>query len=417
MNSSKVESDWQKMKYANLVRYNPSGVFFARGKVAGKPIRRSLKTKSQTVAKTRLDDLMRQERMAAQLRQGATAGKLTAGEALRMYRERKQGDHSLKPRTKKYYEERTTALLKSWPDLARQDVGKLSKTQCLAWSADFGKQYSANAFNHTVSILKEMFEIGKELGARYDNPADSIKWIAIKPKMLRLPSSAEFAALVDSVRHAGGGFSRHCADLILFLAYGGFRKGEASNVLWRDVQMQPNGEGNIHVRGDEQTGTKNSEERLVPIIPEMYQLLQRLLAEVGQPNPNSPVMQVKECQKAIDRAVNEIQIKRFTHHDLRHLFATRCIESNVDIPTVSRWLGHKDGGALAMRTYGHLRQEHSMSMASKVQFNTSLPNPKTAPAILASSPLEKSVNVLGRDENAPEFLASTQSALVDLAAN
>jgi len=24
--------------------------------------------------------------------------------------------------------------------------------------------------------------------------------------------------------------------------------------------------------------------------------------------------------------------------DLRHLFATRCIESGVDIPTVSRWL-------------------------------------------------------------------------------
>jgi integrase len=35
------------------------------------------------------------------------------------------------------------------------------------------------------------------------------------------------------------------------------------------------------------------------------------------------------------------------------------IESGVDIPTVSRWLGHKDGGALAMRVYGHLRQEHS----------------------------------------------------------
>lgn len=39
----------------------------------------------------------------------------------------------------------------------------------------------------------------------------------------------------------------------------------------------------------------------------------------------------------------------------RHLFATRCIESGVDIPTVRRWLGHEDGGALAMRTYGQLR--------------------------------------------------------------
>jgi len=68
------------------------------------------------------------------------------------------------------------------------------------------------------------------------------------------------------------------------------------------------------------------------------------------------------------RACQEIGISRITHHDLRHLFATRCIESGVDIVTVSRWLGHKDGGALAMKTYGHLRNEHSQAMAQKVKF-------------------------------------------------
>jgi integrase len=62
-------------------------------------------------------------------------------------------------------------------------------------------------------------------------------------------------------------------------------------------------------------------------------------------------------------------ITRFTHHDLRHLFATRCIESAVDIPTVSRWLGHKDGGALAMKVYGHLQDSHSVNMAQKVTFS------------------------------------------------
>jgi len=49
--------------------------------------------------------------------------------------------------------------------------------------------------------------------------------------------------------------------------------------------------------------------------------------------------------------------------------ATRCIESGVDIPTVSRWLGHKDGGALAMRVYSHLRDSHSVNMAQKVTFH------------------------------------------------
>ena len=81
-------------------------------------------------------------------------------------------------------------------------------------------------------------------------------------------------------------------------------------------------------------------------------------------------MKVKECQKAMDRAARLVGMPRITHHDLRHLFATRCIESGVDVPTVSRWLGHKDGGALAMKTYGHLRDEHSVNMARKVTFGT-----------------------------------------------
>jgi integrase len=80
------------------------------------------------------------------------------------------------------------------------------------------------------------------------------------------------------------------------------------------------------------------------------------------------VFQVREAQRAIDRAARKVGIERIVHHDLRHLFATICIESGVDIPTVSRWLGHKDGGALAMKTYGHLRREHSIAQAQRVTF-------------------------------------------------
>jgi site-specific recombinase XerD len=60
---------------------------------------------------------------------------------------------------------------------------------------------------------------------------------------------------------------------------------------------------------------------------------------------------------------------------LRHLFATFCIEAGIDIPSVSKWLGHSDGGALAMRVYGHLRREHSQLMASRVTFGA-LPEPE-----------------------------------------
>jgi integrase len=123
----------------------------------------------------------------------------------------------------------------------------------------------------------------------------------------------------------------------------------------------------IIVRGDPVTATKNSETRRVPILPDMENLLARMRERLGSFD-KGPVLKVGRCNEALARACQEIGISKLTHHDLRHLFATRCIESGVDIPTVSRWLGHKDGGALAMKTYGHLRNEHSQAMAQKVKF-------------------------------------------------
>ena len=41
-NQPDKESDWQKTPFVNLLRYKPSQVYFARLKVKGKLIRRSL---------------------------------------------------------------------------------------------------------------------------------------------------------------------------------------------------------------------------------------------------------------------------------------------------------------------------------------------------------------------------------------
>jgi hypothetical protein len=36
---------------------------------------------------------------------------------------------------------------------------------------------------------------------------------------------------------------------------------------------------------------------------------------------------------------------------------------------LGEWLGHKDGGTLVAKTYGHLRTEHSAAMAQKMTFD------------------------------------------------
>lgn len=77
---------------------------------------------------------------------------------------------------------------------------------------------------------------------------------------------------------------------------------------------------------------------------------------------------IENPRKALTNACVRLGLPHVRVHDLRHFFATTCIEQGVDIPTVAKWLGHQDGGALAMRVYGHLRDEHSKEQASRLRF-------------------------------------------------
>ena len=360
------QAPWVKAPVSNLVRYKPSGVYFARAKVGGKLIRQSLKTNVLSIAKLRLKDLLAGEQQKTERRKTIAVGKMTFGDALEIYKRRVTEDGETKPSTKKYQTEILEAVQKSWPEINSLDVKKITHAECTNWRSRFGAEYSATRVNGAISMLRRTFQIAIDSGIRHDNPIQTIRRAKVRNKQLTLPEAGQFLAFVKELETSGSRHSRPCANLVRFLAYGGFRKTEAANITWADCDSVKN---KITVRGDPETGTKNSEIREVPMIPDVVQLLERLRAERSDEPPETPVMKVRECQKAMDRAAKVVGMTRITHHDLRHLFATRCIESGVDIPTVSRWLGHKDGGALAMKVYGHLRDQHSVAMAQKVTFS------------------------------------------------
>ena len=75
MQKSKRQSKWAKTKFANLVRYGPNGGYYARLRIGGKLVWRSLKTTTISIAKLRLADLAKAERVKAQVDPGQ-AGKL-----------------------------------------------------------------------------------------------------------------------------------------------------------------------------------------------------------------------------------------------------------------------------------------------------------------------------------------------------
>ena len=369
--AAEPDKDWQKTQYSNLIRYVPSGTYYARLRVKGKLIRKSLKTDLISVAKLRLSDLEKAEREAAERQKETSQGKMTFGQALNTYRDQSEASHLLKPASKKYRKEMLIAISKSWPGVEAMDIRKVSEADCKAWSLRFGNDYSPSRYNSALGILKGIFQIGVEAGSLYRNPAVGLKRARVRMKTLTLPTFEQFEDFVQELARGGGRDSKNCADLVRFLAFGGFRKSEAASITWADCDFE---KGEIIVRGDAETGTKNWTIRRVPMIPDMKKLLERLQKEKPDAPATAPVMAVRECQKAMDRAAAKIKMVRITHHDLRHLFATLCIESGVDIPTVSRWLGHKDGGALAMKVYGHLRDQHSVAMAQKVVFRMAAKN-------------------------------------------
>jgi integrase len=93
-----------------------------------------------------------------------------------------------------------------------------------------------------------------------------------------LPSREQFIEFVQAIRSAGGRDSKNCADFVQFVAFTGCRLSEAIAVIWHDIDFN---KSEITVRGDAITGTKNSEARRVPMIPELRVLLQRVHRLLG----------------------------------------------------------------------------------------------------------------------------------------
>jgi integrase len=61
-------------------------------------------------------------------------------------------------------------------------------------------------------------------------------------------------------------------------------------------------------------------------------------------------------------------LPRIGFHDLRHYFISYCVMSGIDYMTIAKWVGHRDGGILIGKVYGHLADDHAKAQAMRVNF-------------------------------------------------
>jgi integrase len=358
------DNQWRSFpKVPHLLQYVSNGDYYARIKVNGKIIRESLNTSVWTTAKPRLTDFVKKHQEAR-----GTIVSPKFSEAVELFKRELESDSRIKPQSKQYRLWCLLKIQKSWRGLWDMHLDQITAQACMEWAAKLQKEIACHYYNNTIGTLKQVIQAGmkqrrENKGATLENPAIVLRRTKVKQKHLQLPEPSQLCQLVENLRKGSGGWGPRIGDLIEFLAYSGLRiASEPIWVTWKDIDWQRK---EIIVRGHPETGTKNSEIRRVAIIADMERVLKEL---PGESPSDGTILKVVRCNEALKRTCEELGIPRLTHHDMRHLFATRCIESGVDIPTVSRWLGHKDGGALAMRTFGHLRNEHSQQMAQEVTF-------------------------------------------------
>ena len=366
MKQCKPTKTWEKTRLKNLVRHK-SGGYYARAFAGGKEVWKSLKTSHFSVAQARLAEFLREHRQRiGNGGGGGISARMTFGEAAAIHLRNLDDNMRIKPKTRIYWRQRLVALRKSWPgNLEETSIRRITPADCKKWAVAFAKKTAPSSVNNTISVLRHILNVAVEAGVIYSNPAAGLKNAPLRGKEVPLPSTAEFNALIAEMHRRGGGNSRNCGDVALGLAVTGMCFGEANALEWRDIDFEA---GEVLVRGDAETGTKNWEVRRVPLIPDARALFERMRSERAGEALDAKVFRVTRCPKALTYACNKVGTARITHHDLRHLFATRCIESGCDIFTVSRWLGHGDGGTLLAKRYGHLRREHSIAQAQRVTF-------------------------------------------------
>jgi integrase len=358
---------FEKTKHTGLFRRVSTGEYILYTKIKGKIHREGLDTFNEAVALANLRKRMAEleKQVSIQGREGARC--MDFGQAVEDYQREQDDRIGISDFTRERNKQRANAIRKWIGFPPETPIEKITQEHVRAWAKPASKRHSSSEYNRMVDILRDIFNISISRGIRLDNPADRIEKVPVKHFIPKMPTINQFWEIVKVIETNGAGTKGNdSANLVRFLAFGGFRQNEAWNILWSDVDEVS---GVIEVNRGFKNEGRGAMPRKVPIIPEMKSLLAKLKEE-RMPGQDR-VMKTRDCHKALRAACKKVlgpAVDPLTHHDLRHFFATICIEKGVNVRYLAGWLGHRDGGALLLKTYAHIRQEHSLEAAQLVSF-------------------------------------------------
>jgi integrase len=246
-----------------------------------------------------------------------------------------------KPKTVAFYSEWHAAILRAFPAV------EVSIEHVTAeWMLEFARSvshYCPSRWNAVVAFSRQHTGQGHLLKRRQDSERE---FTPPAPGLLNA-----FFAECDKAQGS------HAGLVARFLCHTGLRISEARALKWKHVLED-------RIELPPSAAAKNGRLRCIPHMAGTLSVLSELRKLTGR---TEQVLPTKAPRKAIASASMKVFGVRWSYHCFRHLFATRCIECDVPIPTIARWMGHKDGGALLSKRYFHLVDRHSREMALRVR--------------------------------------------------
>ena len=185
----------------------------------------------------------------------------------------------------------------------------------------------------------------------------------------RLLLPTQFEQLVNAALTVCVKNGRQVADYLQFLAFSGSREQEALRIRVPDVEF---GNARVHIGNDGLS--KNWESRTVEFNPKLEALLADMFKRrppdsswlFPSPRRGDRDEHAKSFRESLKIARRAAGLEWVGFHDLRHYFCSMCVMAGIDFMTIAGWLGHKDGGILVGKVYGHLLDEHRKKAASRV---------------------------------------------------
>lgn len=164
---------------------------------------------------------------------------------------------------------------------------------------------------------------------------------------------------------------RQFADYVRLMALCGSRRSETLRLRWPDVDFDLR---QITIGSDGLS--KNGEARTVDFSPALEAHLRAMHVRRAPdtdwlfPSPQRGLKDIAAAtlRETLVMARAEAGLPGFRFHDCRHAFVSLAVMAGVDFMTIAAWVGHKDGGVLIGKVYGHLADQHRKSMAARLTF-------------------------------------------------